>query len=192
AEMANDTAFLPTESLRNLLISHRTEPPLCVVAGAKGSGKTFTQIQMCCRRTWKDCARDVGVANVTLDAPLAPVLVSKNLITSTVDRIHEIQSNASVSPEAEPASQLKLRDLITEALRSQLSDLQWRRIWLTCMAQAVGIDASPDDVEEKLADFARVNSRIFLIDGLEDLLQDFSRDDAQRRALRVLLVDTLD
>ncbi|SDQ68391.1 MinD-like ATPase involved in chromosome partitioning or flagellar assembly [Thermostaphylospora chromogena] len=192
AETANDTAFLPTESLRNLLISHRTEPPLCVVAGAKGSGKTFTQIQMCFRRTWKDYARDVGVENVTLDAPLAPVLVSKNLITSTVDRIHEIQSNASVSPEAEPASQLKLRDLITEALRSQLSDLQWRRIWLTCMAQAVGIDASPDDVEEKLADFARVNSRIFLIDGLEDLLQDFSRDDAQRRALRVLLVDTLD
>jgi MinD-like ATPase involved in chromosome partitioning or flagellar assembly len=70
AETANDTAFLPTESLRNLLKSHRTEPPLCVVAGAKGSGKTFTQIQMCFRRSWKEYARDVGVEGVTLDAPL--------------------------------------------------------------------------------------------------------------------------
>lgn len=192
AETADDTAFLPTESLRNLLTSHRTEPPLCVVAGAKGSGKTFTQIQMCFRRTWRDYARAVGVADVTLDALLTPVFVSKNLNNATRDRIGEIQRAASASPDAEPASQLELRDLIDEALRSQLTDLQWRRIWLSCLARAVGLAVSPDDVEEKLAGFGRFNSRIFLIDGLEDLLQDFSHDDAQRQALRVLLVDCLD
>ncbi|MEU9886858.1 AAA family ATPase [Sphaerisporangium sp. NPDC051011] len=192
AETADDTAFLPTESLRNLLISHRTEPPLCVVAGAKGSGKTFTQIQMCFRRTWRDYARDVGVEDVSLDALLVPVFVSKNLNDATRDRISEIQRGASVSPGAEPASQLGLRDLIDEALRSELTDLQWRRIWLTCLAQSVGISASPGDAEQKLADFGHVGSRIFLIDGLEDLLQDFSQNAAQRQALRVLLVDCLD
>ncbi|MEV5411364.1 AAA family ATPase [Thermopolyspora sp. NPDC052614] len=192
AETADDTAFLPTESLRNLLISHRTEPPLCVVVGAKGSGKTFTQIQMCFRRTWATYARDVGVEGVSLDAPLVPVFVSKNLNNATLDRVSEIQRGASATAEAEPASQLKMRDLIDEALRSKLTDLQWRRIWLRCMAQAVGIDATTEDVEQKLADFGQAGSRIFLIDGLEDLLQDFSQDLAQRQALRVLLVDCLE
>ncbi|OPG13784.1 KGGVGR-motif variant AAA ATPase [Microbispora sp. GKU 823] len=192
AETADDTAFLPTESLRNLLTSHRTEPPLCVVAGAKGSGKTFTQIQMCFRRTWRDYAADVGVPGVALQALLAPVFISKNLKDDTYQRISAIQRDACVSRAAEPASQLELRDLIDGALRSQLSDAEWRRVWLTCMARAVGIDAEPTDVERKLADFAHADSRIFLIDGLEDLLQDFARNESQRQALRVLMVDCLD
>lgn len=192
AETADDTAFLPTESLRNLLMSHRTEPPLCVVAGAKGSGKTFTQIQMCFRRTWREYARDVGVGQVTLDALLAPVLISKNLRDPVHDRVTQIQRAAVATPGAEPAVQLELDDTIREALRGRLSDLQWRRVWLTCMARSVGIDAAPDDVEQRLADFAHQGQRIFLIDGLEDLLHEFSSNDAQRQALRVLLVDCLD
>ena len=190
AETADATEFLATESLRNLLTSHRTEPPLCVVAGAKGSGKTFTQIQMCLRRTWRDYAVDVGVPDVALQALLAPVFISKNL--KDHQRISAIQRDACVSSEAEPASQLELRDRIDQALRAQLSDSEWRRVWLTCMARAVGIDAETSDVEQKLADFARDGSRIFLIDGLEDLLQDFARSEAQRQALRVLMVDCLD
>ncbi|MFO7401367.1 MAG: hypothetical protein C0P63_018595, partial [Actinomycetales bacterium] len=192
AETADGTGFLPTESLRNLLTSHRTEPPLCVVVGAKGSGKTFTQVQMCFRGTWRDYARDVGVDNVTLDARLAPVFVSRHLQDRTSEQISEVQQLACASPDAEPASQLQLRDLIDTSLRSSLSDLEWRRVWLTCMARAVGIEASPEDVEEKLVEFARATTRIFLIDGLEDLLQDFLRNDAQRQALRVLLVDCLE
>ncbi|WP_433243488.1 KGGVGR-motif variant AAA ATPase [Streptosporangium sp. CA-135522] len=192
AETADDTDFLPTESLRNMLVSHRTEPPLCVVTGAKGSGKTFTQLQMCFRKTWRDYARDVGVESVALDALLAPVLVSKNLSDSARERISKIQRDASASPDAEPATQLELLDLIDGALRSELTNVQWRRIWLTCMARAVGIDASPEDVEEKLVDFGSTNTRIFLFDGLEDLLQDLLDNDVQRQALRVLLIDCLD
>lgn len=192
AETADGTGFLPTESLRSLLTSHRTEPPLCVVAGAKGSGKTFTQVQMCFRGTWRDYARDVGVDNVTLEARLAPVFVSRHLKDATSERIGDVQKSACASPDAEPASQLQLRDLIDESLRSALSDLDWRRVWLTCMARAVGLDAAPDDVEEKLVAFSRTTARIFLIDGLEDLLQDFIHNDAQRQALRVLLVDCLE
>jgi len=192
AETADSTGFLPTESLRNLLTSHRTEPPLCVVVGAKGSGKTFTQVQMCFRETWQGYAEAVGVDNVTLDARLAPVFVSRHLQDRTSERIREVQKLACASPGAEPASQLELRDLIDTSLRSPLSDLEWRRVWLTCMARAVGIEASPEDVEERLVDFSRTSTRIFLIDGLEDLLQEFVRNDAQRQALRVLLVDCLE
>ncbi len=192
AEAADDTDFLPAESLRNTLVSHRTEAPLCVVMGAKGSGKTFTQLQMCFRRTWRDYARDVGVEDVTLEALLTPVLVSKDLSDPTRERIGKIQRDASISQNGEPATQLESHDMIDLALRSEPTNAQWRQVWLTCMAHAAGIDASPEDVEEKLADFASTNTRIFLSDGLEDLLRDLLDSDVQRQALRVLLVDCLD
>lgn len=192
AETAEDSDFLATESLRNLLASHRTEPPLCVVAGAKGSGKTFTQLQMCFRSTWHRYAESVGVSDVTLEALLVPVFVSKNLKTSTMDRLEKFQRDASAFPGHAPASPLDLRDLIAEALRSKLSDIEWRRVWLTCLARSIGLKATPDNVEASLAVFAADNSRIFLVDGLEDLLQNFSQDKAESQALRVLLVDCLD
>ncbi|GGP01559.1 hypothetical protein GCM10012278_05280 [Nonomuraea glycinis] len=192
AETAEDADFLATESLRNLLSSHRTEPPLCVVVGAKGSGKTFTQLQMCFRRTWNRYAESVGVSDVTLKAPLVPVFVSKNLKTSTMDRLERIQRDVGAFPDGVPASPLDLRDLIADALRSNLSDIEWRRVWLTCIARSVGLKAAPDNVELLLARFAAGSSRIFLVDGLEDLLQNFSQNKAESQALRVLLVDCLD
>ncbi|MEU8178832.1 hypothetical protein AB0C14_38710 [Microbispora hainanensis] len=79
AETAENTDFLATESLQNLLAAHRTEPPLCVVAGAKGSGKTFTQLQMAFRETWQQYAESAGISGVTLDARFAPIFVSKSV-----------------------------------------------------------------------------------------------------------------
>ncbi|ROO88161.1 AAA domain-containing protein [Actinocorallia herbida] len=191
AETADDTDFLATESLKNLLTAHRTEPPLSVVVGAKGSGKTFTQLQMCFRRTWQEYAKGVRVEGVTLDAPLVPVFVSKNLNEVTLSRISEIQRGSVTAPGTEPASQLDLREIIDDALRTDLSDGEWRKVWLTCMARSLGISSSPERVEDDLARLGQSASRIFLIDGLEDLLQDFSQRSAQQ-ALRVLLVDCLD
>ncbi|WP_239137792.1 KGGVGR-motif variant AAA ATPase [Sphaerisporangium rufum] len=192
AETAEDADFLPTESLRNILTSHRTEPPLCVVTGAKGSGKTFTQLQMCFRHTWRRYADDVGVSGVTLDAPLAPVLVSKHLSDSARERIDEIQQGATTDGGPGVATQLALHDLVDGALRSELTNVEWRRVWLTCMARVVGIDATPADVEHRLIEFAAENTRIFLFDGLEDLLQDLLGNEIQRQALRVLLIDCID
>ncbi|RKN49986.1 hypothetical protein D7231_35955, partial [Streptomyces klenkii] len=50
--LSSASGFLATEPLRRLLGDHRTEPPLALVVGAKGAGKTFMYSKACAARTW--------------------------------------------------------------------------------------------------------------------------------------------
>ncbi|MFI2732973.1 ParA family protein [Streptomyces sp. NPDC018711] len=186
AEVHED--FLPTEALINLVSTHRTEAPVEVVVGAKGSGKTFTYLRMCRQGTWDSFGVAAGVEGIELRAPLVPVLASTNLADGLRNQVEDVQrESAAKLTGAEPASFLSLRDLVTEALDEDMNEVGWRRVWLTCLARAAGIDATPETAESALTDLARRHRAIFVIDGLEDLFQDFSSNTRQQRALRALL-----
>ncbi len=186
--VTDEDDFLPTEPLINLLSAHRTEAPIEIVVGAKGSGKTFTYLRMCRWPTWSDFAAAVGVDGVELTASIVPVFASSNLEDAILEKILGIQSrSARRLTDSEPATRTELRDLISESLDLDLGDVAWRRIWLTCLARAAGLDVTPDDAEEKLTALARRHRAIFVLDGLEDLFQKFSSDQRQQRALRALL-----
>jgi hypothetical protein len=60
-------------------------------------------------------------------------------------------------------------------------------VWLTCLARAAGLNATPDTAEEELTQLARQRRAVFVLDGLEDLFQKFSSDGREQRALRALL-----
>jgi hypothetical protein len=83
-----------------------------------------------------------------------------------------------------PATFLSLRDLVMDALGEQMNEVSWRRLWLTCLARAAGLRATAENAEEQLADLARRHRVVFVIDGLEDLFQDFSSDSVQQRAVQ--------
>lgn len=193
AENAEIQHLLPTKSLRRLLESHRTESPICVVAGAKGAGKTFTQLQMTFRRTWQAYAEAVHVNGVAFDSQLVPVLVSSSLGKEAERTVDEIRSSAAASDELRPATRLELKELISEGVSEALSDKQWRLRWLRCLATSIGLSATDETVESVLVEFSRTGAtRIFLIDGLEDVLQEIAVNDEQQRALRILLTDCLE
>lgn len=78
----DDEGLLVTEALANLLTAHRTETPVEVLVGAKGSGKTFTYLRLCRAGTWARFAEDAGVGDVTVDQPVVPVLASQHLTES--------------------------------------------------------------------------------------------------------------
>jgi hypothetical protein len=181
--------FLTTESLVNLISTHRTEAPIEVVVGAKGSGKTFTYLRMCRCGTWKDFGETAGVAGIELRAPLVPVLASANLASGLAGQVEKIRSaSATALTGSEPATFLDIRDLVRESLDCDLNDIEWRRIWLACLARAAGMaDAVPADAEGRLTELARKRQAVFVIDGLEDLFQEFSTNPKQQRALRALL-----
>ncbi len=180
--------FLPTEALLNLVSTHRTEAPVEIVVGAKGSGKTFTYLRMCRQGSWEAFGDAVGVEGIELRAPLVPVLASQNLVYELRAEVEEVQrSSAGKMTGAVPANLLSLRELVTEALDKDMNEVGWRRVWLTCLARATGLDATPETAEEKLTDLARSQRAVFVIDGLEDLFQDFSSNVHQQRALRALL-----
>ena len=185
---ADQDDFLPTEALVNLVLAHRTEAPVEVVVGAKGSGKTFTYLRMCRTGTWESFGEATGVSGIELRAPLVPVLGSQHLATELADEVAEIQrGSATRLTGSEPAPFLTIRDLVNKALDQDMNDIGWRRTWLTCLAQAAGLDAIPDTAEQALTELARSRQAVFVIDGLEDLFQDFSSDPRQQQALRALL-----
>jgi len=181
--------LLSTDALVNLVSTHRTEPPVEIVVGAKGSGKTFTYLRMCAQGNWAAFAALTSVTGVELDAPLVPVLGSQHLSDSLRGRVEQVQDrSASVVGGGEPARFLAIRDLIVESLELDLNDVDWRRIWLTCLAHAAGFtDTVPAQAESVLTTIARAHRAIFVLDGLEDLFQRFSTDSREQQALRVLL-----
>ncbi|WP_131768869.1 hypothetical protein [Candidatus Protofrankia californiensis] len=128
AESATDEDdLLPTEPLTNLVSAHRTEAPIEVVVGAKGSGKTFTYLRMCRWTTWSEFAEAVGVGGVELTANLVPVLASKYLKNSVQETILEVRKrSAERLTDSEPPPWNELRDLISDSLDLDLGDVAWR------------------------------------------------------------------
>lgn len=190
ADSTANQDFLPTEALVNLVSAHRTEAPIEVVVGAKGSGKTFTYLRMCDSHTWKDFGASLDVSGVELAAPLVPVLASRNLADEPAGRVAEVgRTSAFRLSGSAPPPPLAIRELVGGALDQELKDAAWRQTWLACLALAAGLDATADTAEQQLTELARRRQAVFVIDGLEDLFQDFSTEPRQQQALRVLLTD---
>ncbi|MEU4528038.1 AAA family ATPase [Micromonospora ureilytica] len=193
AEQAGEHDFLPTDALRNLAQAHRTELPVEVVIGSKGAGKTFTYLQLCTRPTWAAFTEAAGVPGSTLAVPTVAVLASTTLKSHVEETITARRTaTADRLTGREPASFLKIRETIREALGREMSPARWRRLWLACFGQALGLDATEDNAEEALTTFAGKNSVVFVLDGLEDLFQNFVDDRREQHALRALLVDCPD
>lgn len=176
---------LATGSLSRLVSAHRTQAPIQVVVGSKGSGKTFTYRLMCAERTWSDFGHRLGDDAVRLGSPIVPVLKPRSLavddITSGV--INEL-----------PARLLAIAELVTQAVEDEPTEVAWRRIWLTALAMSIGLpDAGPDTAEDLLTRYVSGGGEaVFVIDGLEELFQEFDSNRAQRRALNILLTTVTD
>lgn len=193
AEAAPSGGFLVTAPLQSLVEAHRTEVPIEVVIGGKGSGKTFTHLHLCEAQSWERFAERLGIRGVSLTAPIVPVLASQTLTdrweAGLRQRLEEIAGQLT---GGEPTGMAGVRGLINEWLPRDTDLLTWRRIWLTCFARAIGLDADPATAEETLISFARRHRAIFVLDGLEDLFQEFTSSPHQQQALRALLVECPD
>ncbi|MER7153900.1 KGGVGR-motif variant AAA ATPase [Streptomyces lydicus] len=187
--------FLVTEPLRRLLADHRTELPQALVVGAKGAGKTFMYAKACAARKWQTFAAQSGIRGVTVEAPVVPVLESANLEYRDLEPQDLREAFASTNGD------LPLRDATAPSIADRLKDglgrlgsqeeLSWRSLWLECLAMACGLEVSEQRTpEEALIDLGRRAKAVFVIDGLEDLLQNLDSD-TKRTALRVLLIDVL-
>ncbi|MFI8915052.1 hypothetical protein ACIGW4_25975 [Streptomyces sp. NPDC053513] len=187
--------FLVTEPLRRLLADHRTELPQALVVGAKGAGKTFMYAKACAARTWQKFAEQSGIRGVTVEAPIVPVLESANLEYGDLEPQDLRDAFASASghmPQRNVTS-----SSISDRLKAGLGrlggqdELGWRSLWLECLAMACGLEVSEQRTsEEALIELGRRAKAVFVIDGLEDLMQNLDSD-TKRTALRVLLIDVL-
>ncbi|NEP36020.1 MAG: ParA family protein, partial [Moorea sp. SIO3B2] len=188
AEHAETEDFLVTESLANLANNYRNQIPITVVIGAKGSGKTYTFMQIIRRKEWQKFGEDVGVINVDNTAFIAPIIASNNLNNKAKEIVDDVRKYCAeqigLTP---PVNDSEIKDYIREGCQQNLHEGQWRDRWLDVIAKSLDMTGKGRDLPKYLAD--NKQKIVAVIDGLEDLFQEFAQDKAQQTALRALLQD---
>jgi cellulose biosynthesis protein BcsQ len=190
AETAEIKEFLPTIPLRHLASDHRHQIPITVVVGAKGSGKTHTFLQIIHREHWQKFAEDTCATQVHVDALIFPILASKNLKTEDVKLVADVQKKAAQALGFENPQEIQLiRENIENFCQQDLLEGQWREHWLDVIAWGVGFQPEQKGAGRALTEhlFSQQQRLLVVIDGLEDLFQDFASDKTQQKALRALL-----
>jgi hypothetical protein len=79
AERGVVNEFLSTPPLENMAQDFTARVPIVVVVGSKGSGKTYTYLQLAYRKTWDRFTEDAGISDKSLPARVCPMLMSKNI-----------------------------------------------------------------------------------------------------------------
>ncbi|AOY79742.1 AAA family ATPase [Moorena producens JHB] len=186
AEHAETEDFLVTESLANLANNYRKQIPITVVIGAKGSGKTYTFMQIIRRKKWQKFGEDVGVSNVDSTAFIAPIIASTNLNNKAKEIVDDVRKYCAeqigLTP---PVDDSEIKDYIRDGCEQNLHEGQWRDRWLDVIAKSLGMIGKGRDLPKYIAE--KKQKIVAVIDGLEDLFQKFAQDEAQQTALRGLL-----
>jgi len=200
AENAEVEEFLATNPLRKLASDNRHRLPIVVIVGAKGSGKTYTFLQIVYRKNWQNFVRDAGVGEIESNAVICPLLESNNLQPSAQERVQQVRVQAAeVLGFKIPKKSGDIRHYIRDGCQLNLHEGQWRDRWLDVIALGIGFapqnkDSKTDKIEgagRKLTEHlvATKKQLIVVIDGLEDLFQDFAIEKSKQIALRALLQD---
>ncbi|MGG4053700.1 hypothetical protein ABEW79_18880 [Delftia tsuruhatensis] len=194
AENESPSDLLITEALRNLGRSFSVDLPNAVLIGAKGSGKTFSFLQISNSRNWGGFLRKIGVDSKSKKEVLVLPLLRSNELgdknSSLVNECFELVQNRFVNLHAGESNDFKLSDIQDriEKQRStgarQLSD--WVQFWTSVMARAIGVKA--DNLSELNQHISATElSVVFLFDGIEDVLRDVLSDDVQKAAIEAII-----
>ena len=191
AESGQTWDFLSTTPLQNLARDHSNSLPVTLIIGTKGAGKTYSYLQLSRSRTWAVFASSLtdGVGP-TADANVLPVLESVNLKTSAKKEVQGARE-ACVTALGLKLGSKPLIDFVRDWLRLDLHEGEWREKWLDLVAWSAGFEAGIAGAGSNFPGFLRERATplIAIIDGLEDLFQDFEDDQRQAVALRSLLQD---
>jgi len=187
AEKAESEDFLATIPLRRLASDYHRTLPITVIVGAKGSGKTYTFLQIVRRETWQSFIQAASDTQSEINAEISPVLASKNL---DQELLQQVRVKASEALDfSQPPHEIVIRDHIMDSCQQALHAGQWRERWLDVIAWGVGFKPEEIGAGRDLATHLAQSDKqlVVVIDGLEDLFQDFTNDKAQQTALRSLL-----
>lgn len=192
AETGDIGEFLATSPLKNLSSDFRAKVPIAVIIGAKGAGKTYTFLQALRRGTWQEFVKDSGVANPSVSAFLYPVLASLNVKDTAREKVDRTsQTTATEIGTGQPLGPQDLRDYLRSELRKDLHEGEWRDRWLNAVAWSAGFKPEDFSAGREFSDHlrSRGQSVVALVDGLEDIFQEFSSRSSEQIALRSLLQD---
>ena len=190
AETSGLNEFLSIPPLRNLASDFMTKIPVSVIVGAKGSGKTYTFLQVVFRNNWAKFINDVGIPGNPTTALICPVMKSKNIESEANRLVLKARTGAGKALGCGDLPELlKIYDYIREKLKEDLHEGDWRELWIDMLAWSAGFDVFEKGAGRRFPAYLakRKKSILPIIDGLEDQFQDLSSNRRQQTAIRSLI-----
>lgn len=181
---------LVTAPLR-ALASQTTQPPIIVIEGAKGTGKTLTARYLLDKGNWSAAINDISGAQAAFDAVFLPALGSvqssepyQTQIDAQRGRVWAVLGGAQGQNVAETKSRIEAK------LRSQADVSEWTDFWLDAMAWSAGISPSVAGAGVHLLERLRTTGQrvIATVEGIEELYTS-TQDPGLPSMLRALLID---
>lgn len=188
AEASDDTDILVTDSISKIIAKHRTSLPNLVVLGAKGAGKTYLYRQFVQKQNWNDFAHDYNDLKRVFpsNAVFIPMLATTNdnkvspLINSCFEEAKKYLGDRKLNSNAFEALRERLYDRVRTNNRSD-----WVSFWED---QVLGLFGNQfANLQELNAHLGSIGKNIiFLIDGLDDLLNVTESSDVINMAIQTL------
>jgi cellulose biosynthesis protein BcsQ len=194
AESGKATNFLTTQNLKNIARKFESSMPAAVIMGSKGSGKTYTYLQLAHLKQWSKFIEKVDVKG-KMEADYGfiwPLLSSKNLEEDARKIVNDCRQFASDAKKHaisfKPLPTRELENLIDQQKKTGGTGLSsWREFWLQLMARSISCENEPDPLEAMQKLLGGNDTRIiFQIDGLEDHFQNIGKDAVEQTAIRAL------
>ncbi len=191
AEKADVEKFLTIKALHNLAIDFKRKTPLAVVVGPKGSGKTYTYLQLIRRKKWEAFAKEALGDEILQTARICPVLKPKNLSERAnlfVSTCRQETQNVLDLPAK--YQKTVIEDYLRDKLKEDLHEGNWREIWLNVIAWSMGFNLYQENAGREVVEFLRDRKQkiVAVMDGLEDFFQ-MVQAKSTKVALRSLLQD---
>jgi cellulose biosynthesis protein BcsQ len=194
AESGQGESLLVTESLKNLATTFRNDLPRVVSIGAKGSGKTFTYVQLSRLKDWETF---LNLATKDISEPeyrthIFPLLQSSTLKDAAEEVVREarLSTKKAFSDSIPEFYHSEFQDRIRNFLASPFSELEWTKFWIQELSRSVGFLQDEESISlSQLNLYLKTKNvrLIFLFDGLEDIFIEIANNPQQQAALRSLI-----
>ena len=194
AEFASERLNTPlvTPPLRRLGEDFQKHPPIAVIEGAKGTGKTLTFRFLVEQETWRSALKKLhDQMSPEIEGPIIPVYGSsqgERMVPLISERTRTLAAEFG-SSEPMPFTELKRR--IEDNVRGELTESQWADFWFDAIGWMCGVGVGKPGAWRDFLAMAkdRKNHPIALFEGLEEVILDPYADPKQAIALRALLID---
>ncbi len=181
---------LVTHPLRALASRYKSEAPIAIAEGAKGTGKTLAARYIVSKGNWSAAVCDLIGADDAIPAQVVPVTVS---IQSSEIFQREADISRKLTSEAlglqSPLNTYTTTAFLKERLQASLTEADWVSVWLDVIAWSLGFESQSTGAGEKLFAELRAGNRtiIAVFEGLEELYASVT-DPGVEAAMRALLI----
>lgn len=180
---------LITPPLQRLASDFINQPPIVVIEGAKGTGKTLTYRFLLEKKKWKQVTIDLvsnDIASVSYEGMFLPLVGSVTNGTFLLDMSNNARREVASSLGGdEPLSFSETEDKIKDNIKNK--NKKWSDFWLELIAGTAGFygETAWNDFVSAVSDFK--DKIIVLVEGLEEVLVNPYSDANESEALLSLL-----